>query len=1057
MPGNSPAAADDTAVDVLFDDAATRTKLAVKRSRLPDFSQLLVHLDRLFEPLMAQARVRPVPQGVAGPQPEPEMARMLPPELPIAGPSAQELDARDAFLAELASDPSPLQVVPGNVGAALRPGPGAPVFIGFDAEWNEAREGRNEILSVQFHLVGPNGEVLSKVIDIVGGEVIESRPALRETLCDLLEEAEDADVFEEWPSEVILCGFFTLADITVFRDFKEFRGQLRGINGTLATVGDPAQFNLPMSESRALRLKARYAYALNDPFDPRLLSVRIIDASRLAPPGKSVTTLGDWLGIPKLTLPAGYAKKDMRRLQREQPEFFRAYGLRDAEIAVMYVLWVLWFCERYLGLKGLSATASGISVRLIEQCMLRDGVHPDVALNYEYMRDWHWDEGSGRPISRKRRVPSRLRRWFEALLSDAYLGGRNEAYWFGPTPRPAGAQPFYDHDLAACYVMSLVGPMALDYERIEIVRDVSQLCGHVAGYAEVTFEFPPEIARPCLPVVMEKYGLWFPRKGVSLATAPEIELAHEMGAKLDVRFGIVIPWKDRAKVFADSAARLGRRQRRNKHEKASNIDPAGGGEACVLSPQMQFPPPDRGDAGYRPFESSSIYTRLMRLEFARKSLPHEFMKLVGNGGYGKTGQGCKGRNGFSPETLASVPIGLSRITEPAIAALVSGFARAVLSEILWKLPADALLVSATTDGLLVNTDQLDLSGTMCRHFQALVDRVAPGTSMTEVKHVIAQAVAGKTRLQLTGLAINGEDPVVAKGGVKIPLDLAEGDEEREKWLMSPAGQNAYMLDLFSNRVPHQTIVRPSLMSMRDMLIKDWDLQTVNSVVRLNLEYDHKRCLVNPRMVRIESTGIEHLACDTVPWDTVEEGELARVVFDEWRRGRAGKDGEVIRPGNCLKTLEDWNAWQAFYTLRAGNRERRRRHEVRREHDDFEQSETSDNGNGGSPASRGKTGMLYATEKTSEVGIARRLFLAAYVQRAWGLENVDLSQAKLAEWLTQMGFPTKLHDVKNAGRSHLHEYVLPPIPDVQAFLAVVKQRFPGLEVERFLSGAISAGA
>ena len=94
----------------------------------------------------------------------------------------------------------------------------------------------------------------------------------------------------------------------------------------------------------------------------------------------------------------------------------------------------------------------------------------------------------------------------------------------------------------------------------------------------------------------------------------------------------------------------------------------------------------------------------------------------------------------------------SGISEPAVAALVSGFARAVLGEILWKLRPGAKVVSATTDGLLVDTEKLDLSGVICQRFQALVDRIAPGTAMTELKHVIGQAVAAKTRLQLTGLA-----------------------------------------------------------------------------------------------------------------------------------------------------------------------------------------------------------------------------------------------------------------------------------------------------------------
>ena len=44
---------------------------------------------------------------------------------------------------------------------------------------------------------------------------------------------------------------------------------------------------------------------------------------------------------------------------------------------------------------------------------------------------------------------------------------------------------------------------------------------------------------------------------------------------------------------------------------------------------------------------------------------------------------------------------------------------------------------------------------------------------------------------------------------------------------------------------------------------------------------------------------------------------------------------------------------------------------------------------------------------------------------------------------------KVHDVKNAGRSQLHEHVSPGTPEVMAFLEVVKARFPGLETGRFL--------
>lgn len=187
-------------------------------------------------------------------------------------------------------------------------GLGARVFIGFDAEWTRSRKGRNRILSVQFYLIGPTGEVLTLVIHIENGDILSQRPRLGDVINELLEAALDDGTIEEWPAEVVLCGFFTRADITVFSDFKHLRPQLDGVGGTLVTVGKAAKFELPMSAMRRAVLKQRYQSVVGDEFEPHLLNLRLIDASRLAPPGKSLANIGHWLGIPKIDLPAGYDK-----------------------------------------------------------------------------------------------------------------------------------------------------------------------------------------------------------------------------------------------------------------------------------------------------------------------------------------------------------------------------------------------------------------------------------------------------------------------------------------------------------------------------------------------------------------------------------------------------------------------------------------------------------------------------------------------------------------------------------------------------------------------------
>jgi hypothetical protein len=735
-------------------------------------------------------------------------------------------------------------------------GLGARVFIGFDAEWTRARKGRNKILSVQFYLIGPTGEVLTLVIHIENGDILSQRPKLSDVINDLLESALDQGVIEEWPAEAVLCGFFTRADITCFSDFKHLRPQLDGVGGTLVTVGKAAKFKLPMSSTRCAVLKQRYQSVVGDEFEPHLLNLRLIDASRLAPPGKSLANIGQWLGIPKNDLPEGYDKSNMTPFQRERREEFEAYGLRDAEIAVMYVLWVIWFSTRHLGLdmRHISATASGLAVRIGENCIRKDGVALDVALNYEVKQVTRWDNATGVAYTQKKRLPKRNRKWQE----------------------------------------------------------------------------------------------------------PDTLSAYESTDTL----------------LADS--------------------------------KQTFPPEHHGDDGYRLFESFAIFIREMRSPYIRKTLPFEFVKLLGNSLYGKTGQGFKGKRAFGVREMGGVIVGPSRISEAAVAALVCGFIRAVIAEILWKLPKGTTVVSATTDGFLVDCpiEQLDLSGTMCRRFQALVDRVSPGSHMLENKHQVMQLFAGRTRLQFTVEADGDHKTVTAKGGIKPGPDVKD--------------ENAFMLDLTLNRLPGQKLTYESFISMRDQLPLELDLQTETRETRINLEYDFKRRPISSsvRMIPVAGTGQSHLAFNTEPWNTVDEALTTRLIFDAWR------------DDHCLKTIEDFQTWEYYRTFRMANLK------------------------GAKPAtpSTAETGKRTGRKNLTKGGyltVAKQIFLAAYQKKMWGLDGVDLSQRKLAEWLTSQGYKTSVSAVKNGTREQPAEHLVPATDEVVAFLDKMKERFPGLETDKFL--------
>lgn len=880
-------------------------------------------------------------------------------------------------------------------------GLGARVFLGFDAEWQRARKGRNRILSVQFYLIGPGGEILTLVIHVANGDIVSQRPRLAEVINDLLESALDQGVIEEWPAEVVLCGFFTRADITVFSDFKHLRPQLEGVGGTLVTVGKAAQVELPMSQARQATLKQRYQSVVGDEFEPRLLNLRLIDASRLAPPGKSLANIGHWLGIPKIDLPEGYDKSDMARFQRERPEAFEAYGLRDAEIAVMHVLWVVWFSTRFLGLdmRHLSATTSGLAVRIGEGCIRQDGVALDVALNYEIKQVTRWNNATGVGYTQKKRIPKRIRKWLEPFLADVFIGGHNQCFVYGPTER----RRFYDPDLSGAYLTALAYLFVLDYDKVRWSTDVADFIGHVAGFALVEFVFPDDVVYPCLPVSTEDRGLLFPRRGESLCTAPEIELAVAMGAQVIIKHGVIIPWMKRDTVFERSSATPGKH-----HPKKATPAEEKSTDTLLFDRRQTYPPEHHDDEGYRLFESFAIFIREMRSPYARKTLPFEFVKLLGNSLYGKTGQGFKGKRAFGVREMGGVVVGPSRVSEAAVAALVCGFIRAVIGEILWKLPKDATVVSATTDGFLVDCPiaQLDLSGAMCRRFQTLVDRVSPGSHMLENKHQVMQLFAGRTRLQFTIEADGEHKTVTAKGGIKPGPDVQD--------------ENAFMLDLTINRQPGQKLIYESFISMRDQLPLELDLQTETRQTRINLEYDFKRRPLpeSVRMVPMAGTDQSHLAFDTEPWNTVDEALMTRLIFDAWR------------DDHCLKTVEDFQDWEHYRAFKMATRK------------------------GAKPASPGVAGDGQRTGRKNltrggYLAVAKQLFLAAYQKKTWGLDGADLSQRKLAEWLTSEGYKTSVSAVKNGTREHPVENLVPATDEVVAFLDKMKARFPGLEVERFL--------
>ena len=112
---------------------------------------------------------------------------------------------------------------------------------------------------------------------------------------------------------------------------------------------------------------------------------------------------------------------------------------------------------------------------------------------------------------------------------------------------------------------------------------------------------------------------------------------------------------------------------------------------------------------------------------------------------------------------------------------------------------------------------------------------------------------------------------------------------------------------------------------------------------------------------------KHIACGSKPHRTVEDFQMVRQQFDEWRGT------------NTLRTMDDWADWVAF-------RERK------------------------TMKAKGETSGHGDLE-----GQCKRQFLRAFANNDQAIK--DCTYADLAAWMTSLGYTTTSSDVKNAKRTN----------------------------------------
>ncbi|EJE2994552.1 hypothetical protein M5R67_000704 [Escherichia coli] len=810
------------------------------------------------------------------------------------------------------------------------------LHIGFDTEYVFNPETRqNDILSYQSYVVLPDNTGISNIIYPPDSQK-KSRLSFKEFLCQTITPLLETGVITKWPGIINIYAHFIRADIASFANFwSDYKILLKGIRGTVSSFKN--RYGIDFDEQQERRVKTEQIMFDKRTSPPRCSNVAFIDTLLITPGGMGLAECGELLGLPKLTIPAPYSITNMREYLLGDRAGFEAYALRDAEIAVRYALQVRNFCARELMIDRVPATIGAMAVSRFTKTLKENNMSPEVCLgtHIKTRELWLTEKQAFRTIKNPASVPSR--ELFETFPINCYHGGRNECFMMGVTP----SDHWYDYDLAGAYTTGLLDILTPDYGNIRLSKNPDDYCGHVMGFALVTFRFPESVPCPSLPVRTDQYGLFFPLSGESWATAPEIELALSLGAEMTIHNGIIVPW------------------------------------ICDTSPHNS--------------ESTSVFlpfvqqVRENRNRHIKGSLEEKFWKEIGNSLYGKLAQGLRAKTAFDTARGLNRSLPPSSVTQPFFAAHVTGFIRAVVGELMNALPSDSSVVSVTTDGFLTNCplNKINMSGPLSSRFQSLCDIVDPGSSMLTCKHEVSQLIAMKTRGQLTYRAIQGKPVVHARAGVKPPADIPRSD------------YNDYMVDLYLNRLPGQTLSRSTLISTREMWLSESDLVSREQDIRLNLEFDFKRQPVQPAM----NEG--HLLMFSRPWDNMEEALQQRSLFDDWRQT------------HTLKTLADWDDWDDWC--------------------DFLYCRTvfSDM-------------KLKVGSKRSD-DILVRLFLRALTQCQWGLmlkDKKSYSCKEVAEWLTSEGYSVTVTDVKNAVRAKIPQMKFSSVtPRMKSLMDIIARKYP----------------
>lgn len=693
------------------------------------------------------------------------------------------------------------------------------LLIGFDTEFQgpgyavsreeiKAGKARYRVLSYQFHAKTSDGAHEWSGICCPEDGTDEARISMGQLIGFALASGARDHAVTNLPTTIYLVGHFTRADIPAFRDFRSQAAYLSSLRSTIVTVDKAKPYVITFPDSQAVEL-----------------SVRIRDTMLLTPQmSRSLAEIGKLVGVEKLSLdpdPKAHKWKirHMQSVRENEWENFKRYAVNDAVVCVRYIERIIEQYRTVTGKKKVPVTLTSIGVDLLLKSLKeRFGNEALDVLGKEVVVEKYYDKTRGFYVKTRTEVDLPEVALYYPFGNEAYHGGRNEQFWFGP----CFEDEWTDYDLSSAYPTAMSLIRRPKWKEMRHTTKLEDFTADTLGFASVQFEFPESVRYPTLPV-RTSHGLVFPLSGISFCASPEIALAKSLGARLTVIRGVVIPTDKDTYVFG---------------------------------------PFTRECLEYRKAAGSRTLTGL-------------FWKEISNSTYGKTAQGLRDKRVYDMRDRKTNPLPPSRITNPFFAAYITSYVRAVLGEVMNAIKEPKMVFSCTTDGFITNatTEEINaaLQGELARTFATARRDLTGDPRVIEVKHRIRQPLGWRTRGQATLKPGNekdeGQNIVLAKAGIYTPPQY-ETDED----------ENEYIVELFFDRTPERVIeLEGVLTGIRDIVENEADLVEKYVTKRLNMEFDWKR---RPLGVGV-SPASGHVVFSTQPWRTVEQFTKIRDAWDQY--------------------------------------------------------------------------------------------------------------------------------------------------------------------------------